>query len=145
METIINKFLKTGTSDDSLKEALVHPLLKKINLNLLEKNYCPVSILSFLSKTTECTVALQMVEYVDSNNLMEPNQSAYRRNHSTETTLLKVTSAILKVMDEKGIVCLLLLYWSTTFDTVDHTILLDHSYKHFGIDRTFLAWIDSYQ
>ena len=88
-ESIFNKSLNVGSFDDSLKEALVCPLLK-INLNLLDKNYHPVSNLSFLSKVIEHMVASQLVEYVDRNDLMEANQSAYRRNHSTETTLLKV-------------------------------------------------------
>ena len=142
MEPTVNKFLNIGTFDDSLKETLVHPLLKKINLDLLDKNYSPVSNLSFLFKAIEHMVALYLVEYVDSMDLTEPNQSAYRRNHSTETKLLKIKSDVLKVMDERGIVCLLLLDLSAAFDTVDHTILLDH--KCFGIDGTVLAWIDSY-
>ena len=96
------------------------------NLNLLDKNYHTVSNLSFLSKAIEHMVALQLMEYVESSELMQPNQSACRRNHSTETTLLKVKSDVLKVMDERGIVCLLLLGFSACFDTVDHTILLDH-------------------
>ena len=125
-------------------EAIIHPLLKKINLNLLDKNYHPVSNLSFLSKALECTVALQLVEYVDSNDLMEPNQSAYRRNHSTETTLLKIKSDIIVVMDEWGIVCLLLSHLSAAFDTVDPTILLDCLYKCFVFDGTILTWTDSY-
>ena len=47
-------------------------------------------------------------------------------------------------MDERGIVCLLLLDQSAAFDIVDHTILLDHLHTCFGIDGTVLAWIDSY-
>ena len=35
MEAIINKYLNTGTFDDSLKEVLVCSLLKMINLNFL--------------------------------------------------------------------------------------------------------------
>ena len=60
MEAIINKSLNTETFNDSLKEDLVHPLLKKKNLDLLDKNYCPVSNLSFLSKAIEHTVALKL-------------------------------------------------------------------------------------
>ena len=124
------------------QNALVHPLLKKINLDLLDKNYHPVSNLSFLSKAIECKVASQLVEYVESNDLMEPNKSAYRRSHNIETTLLKIKSDILKVMDGRDIVCLLLLDLSAAFDTVDHTILLDdlqklfcHWWSSFSMDR----------
>ena len=73
MEGIINKSFNTGTFDVSLKEAFVCLLLKKINLDLPDKNYHPVSNLSFLSKAIAHSVALQLVEYVDSNDHMEPN------------------------------------------------------------------------
>ena len=77
-----------------MKGALVKPLLKKATLDLIKKNYHPVSNLNFCSKAVKCVVAHQLVTHVESNNLMEPNQSAYRTNHSTETTILKVKSDI---------------------------------------------------
>ena len=52
------------------------------------------------------------MEYVDNNDLMEPNQSAYRINQSTETTLLKVTSDILKAM-QLLILLITPSYWTT--------------------------------
>ena len=47
-------------------------------------------------------------------------------------------------MNERGIVCLLLLDLLAAFYTFDHTIILYHLHKHFGIDGTVLAWINSY-
>ena len=43
LREIVNKSLQTGTFPDDLKVALVRPLLKKINLDLVEKYYRPVS------------------------------------------------------------------------------------------------------
>jgi hypothetical protein len=54
------------------------------------KNFRPVSNLAFISKVIERAVAFQMTDYVDVNNLGEVFQSAYKRRHSTETTLLRV-------------------------------------------------------
>ena len=42
LRAVVNKSLQTGTFLDDLKEALVKPQLKKINLDLIEKNYRPV-------------------------------------------------------------------------------------------------------
>ena len=70
------------------QEALLNPPIKKMILDHLNKNYCPVSNLSFGSKLVEWVVADQLVSYLDTYNLMEPNQSAYRTKHSTGTTLL---------------------------------------------------------
>ena len=45
--------LETGIFPDTLKEGLVKPLLKKVNLDLIHKNYRPVSNLEFLGKLME--------------------------------------------------------------------------------------------
>ena len=60
---------------------------------------------------------------------MEPLQSAYRMNHSTETALLNMKADIHKGLDNKQVVCLVLLDFSAAFDTVDHKILLDRLRK----------------
>jgi len=55
-------------------------------------NYRPVSNLSFISKVVERAVAVQLNEYLVANDLLPRYQSAYRKNHSTETALLRVWS-----------------------------------------------------
>ena len=49
----------------------------------------------FSFKLIERTVAAQLVHYIDENNLSEKLQSAYKKQHSTETALLKVHDDIL--------------------------------------------------
>ena len=74
-----------------LKHALISPLIKKPSLNRNElKNYRPVSNLSFVSKLIEKAVAAQMNQHLINNNLLERNQSAYRKFHNTETALIKI-------------------------------------------------------
>ena len=51
------------------------------------KNYRPVSILSFLSKLLEKVVQDRLQAFLDSNDVMPPTQSAYRKFHSTETAV----------------------------------------------------------
>ena len=82
---IINTSLKEGSVPESFKKALVRPLLKKPNLDLLETNYRPVSNLGYVSKLVEHVVAVQLVNHIEGYNLMEVHQSAYRAYHSTET------------------------------------------------------------
>ena len=85
------------------------PQLKKINLDLTEKNYKPVSNLQFVSKLTERAGTNQLNAHIINNNLMEPMQSAYRDGHSTETALYKVKADLLNATDNKEVVCLVLL------------------------------------
>ena len=70
---------------------MIIPLLKKTNLDTEDfKNFRSVSNLPFVSKLIEKSVAIQLVQYIDDNNLDEKLQSAYKKLHSTETALLKV-------------------------------------------------------
>ena len=50
---IVNLSLNTGSFDITWKHAIVKPLLKKKGLELIHKNYRPVSNLQFLSKIVE--------------------------------------------------------------------------------------------
>ena len=67
---------------ESLKEALVKPLLKKITMELIDKNYGPVLNLQFTGKLIEHAVTDQLNEHITGSELMEPVQSAYRSGHS---------------------------------------------------------------
>ena len=53
MHVIINKSLQTGTFPQSLKKALVKPLIKSLKNGTADKNYRPVSNLKFFSKLIE--------------------------------------------------------------------------------------------
>ncbi len=108
----------------SLKKAVIKPMLKKIGLELLNKNYRPVFNLAFLSKLIEREDAFQLVDHLLNNGLMDKFQSAYREGHNTETALHRVQNDILMELDKGKVVMLVLLNLSTAFDTIDHEILL---------------------
>ena len=144
LRAVVNKSLQTGTFPDDLKVALVRPQLKKINLDLVEKNYRPVSNLQFIGKLIKRAVNNQLQKHITSNNLMEPMQSAYRAGHSTETALVKVKVDLLNTIDSKEVVCLVLLDLSAAFDTADHQILLDRLKNMFGFTGLVFNWIASY-
>ena len=117
---IVNLSIQLGDMPKALKKAIITPLLKKIGLELINRNYRPVSNLAFLSKLIERVIAAQLVEHFVNNNLMDIFQSAYREAHSTETALLKVQNDILMAIDKGNVVLLVLLDLSAAFDTIDH-------------------------
>ena len=91
---------------------MIIPLLKKTNLDTEDfKNFRPVTNLPFVSKLIEKSVAVQLVQYIDDNNLDEKLQSAYKKLHSTETALLRVHDDILRTVD----VAVLLFYYCSIF------------------------------
>ena len=89
---IINTSLKLGVFASQWKVAIVKPLLKKMGVELMTSNYCLLSNLPFLSKVLERYVVNQFTAHCDANNLLPGYQSAYRRNYSCETALIKITN-----------------------------------------------------
>jgi hypothetical protein len=142
---IINLSLTSGEVPDSMKIALVRPLLKKISLaREVYKNFRPVSNLPFVSKVIEKAAADQVISHITINALDEPFQSAYKALHSTETALVRVHNDIITAIDKGQAVILVLLDLSAAFDTVDHTILLSRLRDKFGVTGTALQWFNSY-
>ena len=93
----------------AFKHAIVLPVLKKIILQLLFKNYRPISNLAYLSKIMEKVACSRLQVHCTENSLHEIFQSAYKTGHSTETALVRVQNDILMALDEKKVVCLILL------------------------------------
>ena len=84
----------------------------------------PVANIPSLAKVTEKVAAAQTHSYLEKNLLMHSMQSAYHKHHSTETDLLWVTSNVLRTIDRRQDVVLIMLDLSAAFDTLDHIILV---------------------
>ena len=142
---LINLSITTDTFPDEMKLAYVTPLLKKPNICSDDlNNYRPVSLLIFLSKLIERLVCQQLSEHLSKNDLYVPVQSAYRKDHSTETALLKVLNDLLLAIDGCDAAVLTLLDQSAAFDMVDHSILISRLTALFGISGTIHSWFLSY-
>ena len=85
-----------------------------------------------------------MYNHMTDNELFPVLQSAYRKEHSTETVLLKVVNDFLSNMNKQHVSILVLLDLSTAFDTVDHAILLCRLETSFGITGAAPAWFSSH-
>src|SRR6218665_2956117 len=142
---LFNRSLSEGYLPDSQKQALVFPTLKKPNLDPnLCQNYHPISNLSFLSKTLERLVSLQLLPYIEQSGLLPPSQSGFRAHHSTETVLLSLLSDIYSAVDRSQLTLLALYDVSAAFDMVDHDILLQRLETSCGIRGNPLLWLKSY-
>jgi hypothetical protein len=142
---IVNSSLESGDFPDSLKIAMVKPLLKKLSLDPeIFKNFRPISNLSFLSKIIERIAAKRLFDHMTENGLHDIMQSAYKPCHSTETALLHVKNDILSAIDKKSGVFLALIDLRAAFHTVDHEILLTFLEHTIGIKGSALNWFKSY-
>ena len=93
---------ESGYVPPSLKTAVLLPLLKKSSLdNEILSNYRSISNLKVISKLIDKVVTVRLQDYLESNQLNEPLQSAYKRFHSCETALVRVHNDILRAIDDR--------------------------------------------
>ena len=122
---LFNTSLISGIVPSDFKEAKVRLLVKKAGFDPnMFKNYWRVSSLTFLSKIHEKIMLAHLSRHLVSNGLLEPFQSGYQSNHSTETALLKLVNDLLCSADEGKVSVLALLDLFSAFDTIDHEVLL---------------------
>ena len=99
---------------------------------------------ALLLKYWKKLVLSQVSSYLNSHNLYNTCQSAFRQGHSTETALLKVVNDLFLSLNRGNISVLALLDFSSAFDTIDHPILLHRLHTDFGFTDTVLQWFSSY-
>ena len=142
---LFNSPLASGIFTQCFKSALVTPILKKRCLDHNDlNNYRPVSNLCFIAKILEKLVLYKVSSYLNSHNLYNTCQSAYRPCHSTETVLLKVVNDLFLSLNKGNLAVLALLDFSSAFDTIDHPILVHRLHTVFGFTDAVLQWFSSY-
>ena len=141
---LVNLSLTSG-SMEGVKVAHLTPLIKSMSLDSSNmKNYRPVSNLAFVGKLIEKVVQRRLEKHLTANGLHIPSQSAYKKNHSTETLLIRVVNDLLIASDQHKATVVLLLDLSAAFDTVDHNKLLSILEAEIGIVGLALKWFKSY-
>ena len=129
---------------ESWKTSIVKPLLRKIGLDLIFKNYRPVSNLKFLANLVEKCMLLQYNEHCSLNSLLPSYQSAYGKFISFKTSLLKLADNLLNEMENQRVSVLVVMDFSAAFETVDHNIVLDVLSNQYGNEGKVLNLFDTY-
>ena len=142
MAIISNSSFAQGIFPTSWKQAQIIALKKK-GAPLTASDFRPIALLCFLSKVLDKIAYDQITEYLNSSNLLDPLQAKFRRHHSTQTALLKLTDDMRMAIDKKKVTLLLLFDFSKVFDTVSPSKLL-RKLRQLGFSRSALLWIKSY-
>ena len=98
----INISLHTGVFPDELKEARVFPIHKG-GPSKDSSNYSPKSILPIVSKVIEKHVTKHVFAYLNKYKLLHEAQSGFRKHHSCQTALIKLTNDWLSHIDKGNI------------------------------------------
>jgi hypothetical protein len=139
---LVNLSYKTEKFPNCMKKAVVRAIHKKESTEE-PSNYRPLSILSVLSKVFERSAADQLVAHLESNNILNEVQHAYRKQHSTHTCLSEITNYIYEQLDQGNLVGIASIDLSKAFDTIDHIHLIQKLEK-LGLGRCSLNWCGSY-
>jgi hypothetical protein len=141
---LCNTSFGQGIFPQSLKKAIITPVMKNTDGDADDlANYRPVSNLKVFSKLIEKLAASQLTRHIEKIGFLHPNQSAYRRGHSTETATFKVFSEWCEHLDNNKLIVIASLDVSAAFDTISHQILL-YRLKQAGILGLSLKWFTSY-
>ena len=99
---------------------------------------------SILIRTFRNWHSYQLLEHIHIHNFDNLYQSAYKADHSTETTLLSIKNEVHLSLSRGESTALILLDLSAAFDTTDHSTLLSCLQTWFGVGGTVLKWFTSY-
>ena len=80
----------------------------------------------------------QLKTHIETNDLTTDYQSAYKRNYSCETVLLKIVNDILWSVECKEVSALVAVDLDVAFDTVNHDVLLKTLENKYAVSETAL-------
>ena len=88
---IFNQSILTGIFPQDLKTAFISPIFTSGDMTE-STNYRLISILYATSKIFEKLISKQLLNYLESNEILTYEQAGFRKNHSTQTSLLRKTN-----------------------------------------------------
>ncbi len=142
LTVIFNKSMETGIFPDDLKVACISPIYKGESKTECS-NYRPISVISVVAKVFEKLVSGQLMEYLETYQLLSECQAGFRKRSSTVTSLLTNTNQWYINMDKGLLNSVIFLDLKKAFDCVDHAILIEKLRK-FGCVGNTLNWFKSY-
>ena len=116
------------------------PVFKK-NDSLQHTNYRPITILTTVDKVYEQLISKQVTEYLEP--VLSQNMTAYRKQHSCETSLIRLVEDWKLAIDRKEFVGILATDMSKAFDSLSPPLLLN-KLKAYGFSENALDLLRSY-
>ena len=142
MFLIFSRSLDDGVLPAQWKFSEIVPIFKK-GSRRDPLNYRPISLTSVCCKSLERLIASALMDYLESNLLMSPDQFGFRKGRAVEDQLLLVYEDVTMWLDSGCCVDMVLFDFSKAFDVVSHEVLLD-KLSLLGISGRLLGWIGDF-
>ena len=134
LTTIYQSSISTGEIPSDWKDALVTPIFKK-GEHYDPANYRPVSLTSVPCKILEHIVVSTLMDHLEQNGILCPQQHGFRRKRSCETQLLELTEELSDNTERGKQTDIIVLDFAKAFDKVNHSLLI-HKLHHYGVSQT---------
>ena len=115
---LFNNCLQESCFPDFRKVSLVVPVFKNVEERSNAKNYCPVSLLSVVSKVFEKLVNNRIVDHLEKCGLFSDFQYAFRSSRSTADLLTVMSDRIARAFNRSGFTRAIALDISKALDKV---------------------------
>ena len=139
---LFNLSLISSELPSDWKQAKVSPIHKGGD-RTDKNNYRPISVISVVMKILERIVHDQLQQHFVKYNLLAPQQSGFRKGHSTDTVLSYFSDYLLKHMDQGNLTGVVFLDFRKAFDSVNHHVLLQ-KLQMYGVRGAALVWFKNY-
>ena len=110
---------------------------------LSPSSFRPIAILPTISKLVEKVVQMQILSYLEENDMINSTSHAYRSGCSTTSAMLELSEELYKGADEKKVSVIMTLDQSAAFDCIQHQLIMD-KLALYNMDDSVLKWVSSY-
>ncbi|CAH8587463.1 unnamed protein product [Dicrocoelium dendriticum] len=139
---LFNRSLSTGLSPDDWKCSVLKPILKVGNPSKVD-NYRPICLTAVLAKTLEKIVKKNLLQLLESKNLLTSAQHGFLKGRSCITNLLSTRHEWLQAMNKGHSFDVIYIDFSKAFDKVNHAVLLDRL-RMYGVGGSLHKWIRNF-
>ena len=132
----------SGQIPSEWKEGKITIIPKK-GSTLYPDNVRPICQTNIIIKTFEKLINVNLMNFLESNNILHPNQGGFRKNRSTIDTASNLINFLASSKNDKKYSIATFLDFSKAFDSVNHNLLLNKLNK-IGIKGNLFRWLSSY-
>ena len=144
LNNIFQQSMETSEIPEVLKLGFICPILKPDSKREIASSWRPVNLTSHIMKTWERVLRTQIVNHLESNNLMDPDQHGSRQTRSCLSQLLEHHDEVLRMMEDGDNVDVIYTDFAKAYEKIDHAELLNKMKTQFKITGRLGKWLQKF-